>query len=141
MCIKRKTVLSLFVIVCLLFTACSKLVYSESEIFTKEEIKSAYETFYDYFETKHHKDDGYKLKKVWYAGDERTAIESKNYAYLGYERIIVFYTNDVLGGELNKMIGDEASENLQWTYIIGKHPNGNWEYITGGYFELPKIKK
>ena len=141
MCFKRKSLFILFIIICLSLTACCRLVHTESEIFTQEEIKSAYDVFCDYFEQNHHKDDGYKLKKVWYAGDKRTRIEYKNYSDLGYDKIIVFYTNDVLGGEMQKIIGKEASKDLQWTYILGKHKNGDWEYITGGFFDSPSMQE
>ena len=139
--IKRKSVLSvlilIFISVCILFTACSRIVYTDSDIFTKEEIKSAYDAFYDYFKENHHKGDGYKLKKAWYAGDEISTIESENFSYLGYDEVIVFYTNNILGRELYTLLGDTAKdENYQWTYILGRNQNGEWEYITGGYFRV-----
>ncbi len=132
-------VLSIIGIFCALFVSCPVEAYyrygdvsaviihqTPSEMFTQEEIASATDEVMEYFCEEF---EGCMLREIHYAGDERSALESKNF---GSETLVLLSSFDALmPGDDSGMSKDTAYDG--WSWILARNEEGGWDIVTYGY--------
>lgn len=109
----------------------TKVDYGTSDLFTQEDREQAVACIKQSIETNKNITALYRLT---YAGDARSQYEQQYYRndYDKYEEVIVFtgdyHTALTAGGAY-----DTNSTYDDWSWILGRHPGGEWVIITQGY--------
>lgn len=134
----KKAVLTFLLVSIMLLTACGGgnvdaleiPDWKPSEIYTDDEIESAFQTVKDYFSREF---DGCSLKKLYYPGDTfELAFQEWAAQYDADEAIVIYSSFDVdsSGGD-GSLNPNSTYENWQW--ILIRKNGGNWEHATHGY--------
>lgn len=125
--------LSFFIIIAL--TGCSQgnrtektvIDYGESESYSQEDREKAVELIKNEIGNW---ESVSKLYNIRYAGDD-TSNEEKGYN--GYSEVMVFLSDFKSARGANAGGFIENSKYTDWTWILGKNDNGQWELLTWGY--------
>ncbi len=100
--------------------------YVESEIFTQEEIASAYDAVKDYF---HNEFEACTMTKLYYGGDELSQAETDEGDGTVMVLLSSFYTLEE-GGD-GSFAANATYDNWKWMLI--KEADGTWKVINYGY--------
>ena len=131
-------ILSIVGIFCAVFVSCPMNYMSygdvsvaivpevESQMFTQEEIASATDAVMEYFAEEF---EGCVLLEIYYAGDDRSALESET---AGCETLVLLSDFDAVSpGDDSAFSTDNTY--VGWSWILTKNADGKWEIINYGF--------
>lgn len=101
-----------------------------SDIYTDDEIESAFQTVMDYFSQEF---DGCTLTKLYYPGDTFADEFSEWAAQYETEEAIVIYSDfdvDSFGGD-GSLEPNTTYED--WSWVLVRDAGGEWKLVTNGY--------
>ncbi|MBQ8228271.1 MAG: hypothetical protein IJZ88_04585 [Clostridia bacterium] len=107
-----------------------KIIPSDSEIYTDEEIADAVDVAIDYFEKEF---EGCTLTEITYIGDEKNVGFQEFADRNNAEDVIVLLSSfdvDSSGGD-GSLNSNYTYKN--WNWILVRNANGQWEHVDHGY--------
>lgn len=134
----KKTVIPLMFLLLLLLSSCrgGNVDHIEipdwepSEIYTDDEIESAFQTVKDYFSKEF---DGCTLTKLYYPGDSFSDVFDEWAKQYDADEAIVIYSDfevDSSGGDGSL---EPNSTYKDWNWILVRDSGGKWRHVDHGY--------